>query len=100
MNGTNTNNYAFHHPDSIVICAIYYVAWIYLLPWLRHYEIRSEILDVGGSAATHRLVKVPKEELASWDSTHDAAGRVVKVEDEKKGREGEGKLEVEDGFKV
>ena len=92
----NTNNYSSHHPNSIVICAIYYVAWIYLLPWLRHYKIRPEIVDVGGSAATHRLVKVPREKLASWDGTHDAAGRVLKVTGEKEGMEREG----EHGFKV
>ena len=96
----DTNNYPFHHPNSIVICAIYYVAWIYLLPWLRHYKIRPEIEDVGGSAATHRLVKVPKEKLASWDGTHDAAGRVLKVSGEIKGTVGEVEGEVVDGFKV
>ena len=82
------------------MCAIYYVAWIYLLPWLRHYKIRPEILDVGGSAATHRLVKVPREELASWDSTHDATGRVVNARVEKNGGGGDGDGDGEDRFKV
>lgn len=50
---------------------------------------------MGGSAATHRLVKVPREELASWDATHDAAGRLLNLRDEKKGLKGE--VEAEKG---
>ena len=60
-----------------MVCALYYVVWMYILPKLRHYHIRPEIVSVGGSAATHRLVKVPAENLALWDSTHDASGRLV-----------------------
>lgn len=69
--------------DSIVICAIYYVAWMYILPRLRHYQVRQEIVSVGGSAASHKLVKVPAEQLAIWDSTHDASGRLVIDHNEK-----------------
>ena len=73
------------HPNSIVICALYYVTWIYLLPWLRHYKLRSEILSAGGTAATHRLVKVPTKNLAAWDSAHDASGRLLVDRNEKEG---------------
>ena len=69
--------------NSIAICGIYYVAWIYILPRLRHYHIRSEILSLDGSAATHRLVKVPNQEIAIWDSTHDASGRLFASANEK-----------------
>ena len=65
------------HICSILLCAIYYVAWIYILPKLQHYSIRPEILSVGGSAATHRLVKVPDGEVGVWVSTHDASGRLI-----------------------
>lgn len=63
--------------NRIVLCAIYYLAWIYLLPRLQHYRVRPEIvsLDNDDSATTHRLVKVPLDELAAWDSTHDTSGR-------------------------
>lgn len=71
------------HPDSIVICGIYYVAWIYVLPRLQHYQIRPEILSLDGSAATHKLVKVPTEQLAIWDSSHDASGRQTADRSEK-----------------
>ena len=72
------------HSDSIAICGIYYVAWMYVLPRLQSYRIRPEILSLGGSAATHRLVKVPAEEIGIWDSTHDASGGIVADRSEKK----------------
>ncbi len=56
---------------------------MYILPRLQHYHIRPEIEAVGGSAATHRLVKVPVEQLATWDSTHEASGRLVADRSEK-----------------
>lgn len=59
--------------------------WIYVLPWLQHYQVRPEIMSVGGSAATHRLVKVPVEKLAVWDSMHDASGRLITDQSEKEG---------------
>lgn len=59
------------------------MAWIYVLPWLQHYSIRPETLSLGGSAATHRLVKVPAEQLAVWDSTHDASGGLIADRSEK-----------------
>ena len=58
--------------------------WIYLLPMLQHYAIRPEILSIDGSAATHRLVKVPTQRLAAWDSAHDASGRLIEDQSEKK----------------
>ena len=39
-------------------------------------------------AATHRLVKVPTEQLAIWDGTHDASGRLM-GEGSEKGEGGE-----------
>ncbi|CAF9914569.1 hypothetical protein IMSHALPRED_001946 [Imshaugia aleurites] len=68
---------------TILICGIYYVFWMYLLPRFQQYQIRPEILSAGGSAATHKLVKVPAEQLAVWDSTHDASGRLVADRSEK-----------------
>ena len=60
------------------------MAWIYILPRLKHYHIRSEILSLDdGNAATHRLVKVPNQEIVIWDSTHDASGRLFASPSEK-----------------
>lgn len=72
--------------DSIVLCGIYYVAWLYVLPRLQHYQIRPEILSLADSAATHRLVKVPTEQLAIWESTHDPSGRLIVDQSEKEER--------------
>ncbi len=49
----------------------------YLLPKWRGYQLRPEILTVDDEGAnTHRLVRVPVNELDKWDSEHDEAGRL------------------------
>lgn len=61
----------------IVLCGIYYVFWVYLLPRWGGYKLRPEILDVDDTGATtHRLIKVPLAEITKWDNEHDEAGRV------------------------
>ncbi|KAF6817720.1 high affinity methionine permease [Colletotrichum plurivorum] len=62
---------------SMIICGLYYVFWMYLLPKWMNYEIRPEIVDIDANGAnTHRLVKVPKAEVAKWDEEHDEAGNL------------------------
>ncbi|KAI0417473.1 high-affinity methionine permease [Xylaria grammica] len=61
----------------IVLCVIYYVIWMYVIPNWRGYRLRPEILTVDDEGAnTHRLVKIPVEELEKWDREHDEAGRL------------------------
>ncbi|KAJ4175724.1 hypothetical protein NW759_017202 [Fusarium solani] len=61
----------------IIVCGLYYVFWMYLLPRWRGYEIRTEITNVDDNGATtHRLVKVPKAQVAQWDEEHDEAGNL------------------------
>ncbi|KAF6791397.1 high affinity methionine permease [Colletotrichum sojae] len=61
----------------MIICGLYYVFWMYLLPKWMNYEIRPEIVDIDANGAnTHRLVKVPKAEVAKWDEEHDEAGNL------------------------
>lgn len=60
---------------SILLCGVYYFFWVYALPKLGNYTIRQEIIDLDNGASTHRLLKVPNDELARWDETHDAVGR-------------------------
>ena len=68
---------------------------MYLLPRLRNYHVRPEILSLdGSSAATHRLVKVPDDQLAVWDSTHDPAGRKVADRSESEKEESTEKFKV------
>ncbi|EGO55774.1 hypothetical protein NEUTE1DRAFT_47799 [Neurospora tetrasperma FGSC 2508] len=59
----------------LIACAIYYYLWISVIPKLRRYRIRQEVLRLEDGAQSHRLVKVPVAKLADWDATHDAVGR-------------------------
>lgn len=64
--------------DSIIVCGLYYVFWMHVLPKWRGYKMRTQTLDVDDNtgANTHRLVRVPLTELAEWDAAHDEAGRL------------------------
>jgi hypothetical protein len=50
--------------------------WIYVLPYFGNYTVRQEtiVLDDFGTN-THRLVKVPNDELEAWDAVHDPTGK-------------------------
>jgi hypothetical protein len=63
--------------NSVVLCGIYYVFYIYVLPHWRGYRIRQEIVLLDGGANTHKLVKVPLDQLEEWDSTHNPLGGLV-----------------------
>ncbi|KAI1195208.1 high-affinity methionine permease [Nemania serpens] len=61
----------------IVLCAIYYVVWMYVIPKFGGYQLRPEVLHVDDhGAVTHQLVKVPLDEVEAWDREHDEAGRL------------------------
>ncbi len=47
-----------------------------MLPKLRGYQIRQEVLVLDSGATTHKLVNVPLAELEEWDRTHDVKGEV------------------------
>lgn len=66
-------------------CGIYYYAWIWLLPKLRGYRIRQEVLTLEDGAQSHKVIKVPVEQLAEWDATHDAVGRPLNRTDSHSG---------------
>lgn len=59
---------------SLIVCGLYYVGWIYVLPKVRGYRIRQGVITLDSGAKTHKLFKVPLAELATWDATHDALG--------------------------
>lgn len=61
----------------LLLCGVYYLVWIILLPKWKDYSIRQTIIDLGDGGITHSLVKVPNAEVAKWDAEHDAVGRVV-----------------------
>ncbi|KAF5024372.1 hypothetical protein F66182_3559 [Fusarium sp. NRRL 66182] len=61
----------------VIICGLYYVFWMYLLPKWRGYAIRTEITDVDDNGAnTHRLVRIKYADLLKWDEEHDEAGNL------------------------
>ncbi|KAJ6787466.1 hypothetical protein PWT90_10708 [Aphanocladium album] len=61
----------------MILCGLYYVAWMYVLPKWLGYRIRAEIVTAEDeSTSTHRLVKVPIAEVALWDAEHTEAGKL------------------------
>lgn len=60
---------------SLVLIGIYYIVWAYVLPRFRGYRIRQTVVILDNGAQTHELIKVPVEDVAEWDATHDALGR-------------------------
>ncbi|KAM5344861.1 hypothetical protein ACJ41O_010723 [Fusarium nematophilum] len=61
----------------LLLCGVYYIFWMYLLPRWGGYVIRSELIEVGTDGAnTHRLLKVPKAEIEQWDRDHDEVGNL------------------------
>lgn len=61
----------------ILACVVYYFVWVKLLPRWRGYALRQEVLQLDGGAQTHHLVKVPVDQVAEWDSSHDSIGRLI-----------------------
>ncbi|KAK2732437.1 high affinity methionine permease, partial [Colletotrichum kahawae] len=59
----------------LVGCGVYYWLWIYVVPKARGYRIRQQVLELADGAQSHKLVKVPVDDLAAWDATHDHVGR-------------------------
>ncbi|KAB5523079.1 amino acid permease-domain-containing protein [Coniochaeta sp. 2T2.1] len=62
----------------IIACGLYYTVWKYVLPRLGGYRLRQEVLVLDNGAQSHQILKVPIEEVASWDATHDAVGRPLR----------------------
>ncbi|QGI87671.1 unnamed protein product [Fusarium fujikuroi] len=61
----------------MILCGVYYVFWIYIIPKWKGYAIRPEVLEVDTNGAnTHRLVRVPLTEIEKWDAEHDEAGNL------------------------
>ncbi|KAH7033704.1 amino acid permease-domain-containing protein [Microdochium trichocladiopsis] len=63
----------------IAVCGLYYYVWMKVLPRLGNYSIRSEVVEVDDNGAnTHRILRVPNDEVAEWDATHDEQGRELR----------------------
>ena len=59
-------------------CGVYYAIWVWVLPRIYDYSIRTEtvVLEQDG-AVTHRLLKIPNAKVQEWDRTHDDAGNII-----------------------
>lgn len=76
----------------VAVCGAYYYFWMHLLPRWGNYTIVTQVLNVDDNGAnTHRLVRVPNNEVAEWEATHDELGREIR----KKAGESGGVLEVQ-----
>ncbi|KAK0102245.1 hypothetical protein ONS95_005868 [Cadophora gregata] len=60
----------------LALCGIYYFLWAKLIPKWRGYELRQELVELGGRAESHRVSKVPLQDIPAWDEKHDAVGRL------------------------
>lgn len=79
---------------------VYYTVWKYVLPHFGGYRLRQEVLVLDNGAQSHQILKVPIEDVATWDATHDAVGRPLgdyssdsKESNHGKGGEGVGVIE-------
>jgi hypothetical protein len=63
--------------SSLVACGVYYFVWVKWLPRIKKYELRQTVLELDDGAVTHKLVKVPNDDLAKWDAEHDVTGRIT-----------------------
>ncbi|KAF2138625.1 uncharacterized protein K452DRAFT_361276 [Aplosporella prunicola CBS 121167] len=61
----------------ILVCGFYYWIWIYVLPYFGKYEMRQTVLTLDDGSVTHKLVKVPKDQLEQWDAEHDVSGHSI-----------------------
>jgi hypothetical protein len=65
-----------HSLNRLVLCGIYYYFWIKFLPKYKGYELRQTVVEYENNSIGHKLVKVPKDEVARWDREHDAVGNL------------------------
>lgn len=62
---------------SVLLCVVYYALWVWILPHFGRYQIRHERVVLEGGEVTHKLIKVPLEQLKDWDEEHDGQGRKI-----------------------
>lgn len=47
-----------------------------MIPKWRGYQLRQEVIKLDNGAQTHEIKRVPNDQLAEFDATHDATGRL------------------------
>lgn len=61
----------------LILCGLYWVTWTKLLPRWGGYRLRYELVRLENGAEGHYLRKIPVEQLAEYDRTHDAHGVAI-----------------------
>ncbi|KAF5527199.1 High-affinity methionine permease [Colletotrichum aenigma] len=69
--------YAVTGVGILLACAAYYWFWAFLTPKWKGYKLRHELISFEDGAQSNQLQKVPYADVAEWDATHDAAGRII-----------------------
>ncbi|KAF4835519.1 High-affinity methionine permease [Colletotrichum tropicale] len=69
--------YAVTGVGILLACAAYYWFWAFLIPKWKGYKLRQELVSFEDGAQSNQLRKVPYADVAEWDATHDAAGRII-----------------------
>ncbi|KAF4843210.1 High-affinity methionine permease [Colletotrichum siamense] len=69
--------YAVTGVGILLACAAYYWFWAFLIPKWKGYKLRQELISFEDGAQSNQLRKVPYADVAEWDATHDAAGRII-----------------------
>ncbi|QIX01145.1 hypothetical protein AMS68_006662 [Peltaster fructicola] len=59
----------------VLLSGIYWYVWMVLLPKLRGYVKRKEIVQGAGGVTTHQFVNVPKADVAAWDASRSQKQR-------------------------
>jgi hypothetical protein len=65
----------------LAVSGIVYVLVIVLLPKWGGYTIRQLLERLPDGAQANRLVKVPNDQVAEWDATHDEHGDIIEKKD-------------------
>ncbi|EAA66771.1 hypothetical protein AN9490.2 [Aspergillus nidulans FGSC A4] len=73
--GANGGDVSFWY-GTIGLCGVYYWVYMKVLPHFGGYQFRQTIITGPAGETSHKMVKVPNDELARWDEEHDAAGRL------------------------
>jgi len=64
----------------LAVAGIFYVVWFLVMPKLKGYAVRQEVEMLSDGAQISIFVKVPNNELAQWDASHNARGeRCIEV---------------------
>lgn len=60
----------------LLACGVYWYIWIHLVPSIKGYRIRQELVT-DGAVSVHILRKVSNKDLEEWDATHDVLGGLI-----------------------